>query len=435
MGLTAACPKGSGMRRYKAAGLLVCLATATATAAGTSGCASTDIPPNESSPTASPPAPSSAEPSTTRPPAFDPPRHFTADLAVAVGPAEAVVGREQAYSYAEDSVGESGAAIQAVSLLSGDQRWRGPIDARPTGGALRDGPSSTLSVVRAADGTETLSFTGLSVTPGSGTQQDRREVVVGSLDATSGAVLWTVRAALPPEFDVSGTRVLLAGANEHHVVSSVSDPGNLPLSLIVDARTRTAAWTDSGFLAVAVDGGVVIGVRIDAEFGGSGPVQALDVASRARLWTSELTVANYDPRLVAPGILQVPDSRPFESHTFLLDTGKGTQRADLPDRYHCVFDQRDTVVCDGYDTMVALESTTMRELWRLPEASSGRVKPALHTAFHGLVYTDGQRTPVILDARTGRDAVPDAVIAPDTVIPGFGLVEKDDMLYAYPATG
>jgi outer membrane protein assembly factor BamB len=352
-----------------------------------------------------------------------------------VGPDDAVVGREQAYSYGESTGAGSGAAIQAIDLVSGDQRWRGLIDARPTGGALRDGPSSTLRVVRGGDGKEMLAFTGLRVTPGSGTEQDRREVVVGMVDTTSGTVLWSVEADLPSGFDVSDSRVRMAGANEHHVVSSVSDTGNLPVSLVVDVRSRTVAWTAEGFLAVDLDDGVVIGVHIDGEYSASGPLQVLDVASRSPLWTSRHKVADYDLRLVAPGIVQIPESRPFESHTYLLNTKNGNQLADLPDRYRCVYDQRDTVVCDARDTLVALESTTIREIWRLPEPSSNRVKPTLHTAFHGLIYTDGQRTPVILDARTGRDVVSDAVIAPDIVTPGFGLVKKDHKLYAYPATG
>jgi outer membrane protein assembly factor BamB len=419
------------MRRHDVGQLLACFAVLV----WVSGCGSTDAPSNENGPTVSRPAPSTAQPSAAQRPVYDPPRNFTANRGVAVGPGEAVVGRAQAYSYAESTSGSSGTAIQAIDLLSGDPRWRGPIDARPAGGALRDGPSSTLAVVAGAGGKENLAFTGLRVTPGSGTAQDRREVVVGMLDTTSGTVLWSVQTDLPPEFDVSDSHVLMAGANEHHVVTSVSGTGNLPLSLIVDARTRTAAWTDKGFLAVGVDDTVVLGVRIDDEYGSTGPLQALDMASRAPLWTSQLTVANYEPRLVAPGIIQIPDSRPFESHTYLLNTKNGNQLTDLPDRYQCVFDQRDVVACDANDALVAMESTTMRELWRLPEASSNRVKPTLHTAFHGLVYTEGQRTPVVLDARTGRDAVTDAVIAPDIVIPGFGLAKKDHTLYAYPATG
>jgi hypothetical protein len=341
-----------------------------------------------------------------------------------------VVGREQAYSFVRPRAGGSGTMIQAVDLLSGDERWQRPIDATPTGGPLRDGPSSTLAVVRGADGREGIAYTGLRVTASSGTVQDRREVVVGMLDAASGTSLWSAGADLPPGFEVSNSQVLLAGANEHHVISSVSDAGNLPMSLVVDVSARTAAWADKGFLAIGLDGAAVIGIQIDDEYSSVGVLRAIDAASRAPIWKSREKLPKFEAEVLAPGIVQIRQSAPFEPHSYLLNTKDGNRLADLPERYQCVFDQREILVCDGFDTLIGLELATLHELWRLPDTSANRLKPKLHAAYHGLVYADGQHSPVILDARTGRDAIADAAIAPDTVITGFGLVRQQHTLYA-----
>jgi hypothetical protein len=54
-------------------------------------------------------------------------------------------------------------------------------------------------------------------------------------------------------------------------------------------------------------------------------------------------------------------------------------------------------------------------LWRLPDDAAGRVAPGFDAAFHGRVYAHD----VILDARTGEDAVPSLSGTADTVVPGL----------------
>jgi hypothetical protein len=356
---------------------------------------------------------------------YDPPRNFSSRN-FSVGPVDAVVGQDLAYSFT-DQRADSGAVVQAIELRSGEERWRAAIDAHPSSRPVGDSPLSSLVVGPDAAGKESVAYTGLRVTRGSGTQRDRWDVVVGILSAASGTWLGSVRAELPPGFDPTDTSALLAGANSHYVVSSVSDVGNLPVSLVVDPRTRTTAWTEKGFLALGLAGDVIVGMQIDDEYGSSGPLRVLDAATRAPIWTGQEQVPRLDTRIVAPGIIQILNKTiPLESSsTYLIDTKNGNRLADLGDQYRCVFDQREILVCDGNNALIGLEVATMRELWRLPE--SHRVQPKLHTAYHGLVYTEGSNN-VILDARTGRDAIPSAAIA------GFGLVRRD-RLYSYLATG
>ncbi len=82
---------------------------------------------------------------------------------------------------------------------------------------------------------------------------------------------------------------------------------------------------------------------------------------------------------------------------------------------------------------VRQESSWPRRLWQLPDANTGRIRPALHTAFHGRVYAEAKHTAVTLDTRTGADVTADAGIAPHIVVPGYGLVVEDHTLYAHPA--
>lgn len=68
----------------------------------------------------------------------------------------------------------------------------------------------------------------------------------------------------------------------------------------------------------------------------------------------------------------------------------------------------------------------------------GSVAPELHAAYRGLLYTAADNGDVILNARTGADEVVNVAIAPDLVVPGYGLVRDDsngdNWLLAYPAT-
>lgn len=80
-------------------------------------------------------------------------------------------------------------------------------------------------------------------------------------------------------------------------------------------------------------------------------------------------------KVIAPHVIQAPGRKIGDPNTYLLDPNTGAVIADLPDRYDCISDQRDTIVCESFN----------------------------------------------------------AVTAPEVVVPGFGLVREDHILYAYPA--
>jgi hypothetical protein len=100
-----------------------------------------------------------------RRPSFDPPRHFSAD-GIPVGPDNAVIGRETAYSIVRSDEFDAPAVLQAAGLSSGKVRWRQPLKA--DGRRIGIAPP-VLAIAVLADGKETVSHAGIQTMPGAGT--------------------------------------------------------------------------------------------------------------------------------------------------------------------------------------------------------------------------------------------------------------------------
>lgn len=363
-------------------------------------------------------------------PPADPPERFASE-GIPVGPADAIVGQSTAYSFAEQD--EYGAPIEvtAVDLRTGEERWRSALSAQPTIG-LTGPATSTMGVARQPDGGEHLVYAGTRTDQGAGTQEDDHHIVVGTLDARSGGEQWTVTTPLPEGF-ADDTTISVTGADAGFVVCSVSAPSMLPRALVVNVSTRTAAWTEPGFQPLGLIGTMVIGMTLSETYESSGPLQALTADTLASAWTQP-DLDDLGNKVIAPHVIQAPGRKIGDPNTYLLDPNTGAVIADLPDRYDCVSDRRDSLICESFDALIGVDATTGGQLWRLPDESTGRLRPTLRSAFHGRVYAEAEHTAVTLDTRTGRDVTPDAVIAPEVVVPGFGLVREEHTLYAHPAT-
>ena len=379
------------------------------------------------------PSTSADEPTTTeRPepaPPADPPERFAVD-GVSVGPQKALVGQSATYSYAESDSYGAPAQIVATDLGTGEERWRWAPDALPTIG-LTGPATSTMGLASLDGGGEWLLYAGSRTDQGTGTTQDDHHVAVTAVDTSSGTELWTVATPLPDGF-ADDTAITVTGADEHHVLCSVSTSGQLPRALVVDTSARTATWTEPGFQPIGLAVNRILGFRISETYESSGPLQALAVDTLAPAWTRD-DLDDPANKLLTPTVLLAPGRQIGDATTYLLNPTDGKLIAELPDRYECVADQLDTIVCEGYDTLIGVDSTSGRQLWQLPDANSGRIQPTLHTAFHGRVYAKATHTAVTLDTRTGVDVTPDAGIAPHIVVPGYGLVIVDHTLYAHPA--
>lgn len=363
-------------------------------------------------------------------PPADPPERFASE-GIPVGPASAIVGQSTAYSFVESDEYGAPVKVAAIDLRTGKERWQSTLSAQPTNGLA--GPAlSTLGVAPQPDGGEHLVYSGIRTDLGAGTQEDAHHVVVSALETTWGAEQWTATTPMPEGF-ADDTTVSMIGADAHFIVCSVSASGMLPRAIVVNVATRAAAWTEPGFQPLGLVGTMVIGTILSETYESSGPLQALAADTLAPAWTRP-DLDDAGNKVVAPHVIQALGRKISDPNTYLLDPDSGAVIADLPDNYDCISDQRDTIICESFNALIGVDAATGGQLWQLPDESTGRTRPTLRSAFHGRVYAEAEHTAVTLDTRTGHDVTPDAVIAPEVVVPGLGLVSEDHTLYAYPAT-
>ncbi|GAB2966684.1 PQQ-binding-like beta-propeller repeat protein [Saccharothrix stipae] len=363
-------------------------------------------------------ATATSTPASSAAPTFDPPKAFSAEP-VSVTPDEsALVGHGLAYtSMAEgqDSIGRGDPTltIHAISLGDGQERWQAstPI---ASGTRLR----VDNGFFRLADsGPARLVWAGIHRTEGSGTQQDRFELVAGAVDATTGRQVWSTRQPFTGSGAPEDASVRVVGANEAHAVLSIAYPGGIVTGAVVDARANKVVDTPPGFTPIGLAGGTVVGIR---ETVSSGTVaQGIDAGSGQVRWTGDERVDDVGAAVVTDDVVRFGSTSFFDARTLLIGTSDGAVRSTLPDRNECAAATPDVVVCFSHQRVHALD-TTGKPLWSLPDEVAGRVAPDVTAVHNGLVYARAN-SGVVLDARTGRDVVTDLDWTPDAVVPGYGV--------------
>jgi outer membrane protein assembly factor BamB len=346
-------------------------------------------------------------------------------------------------------------ALVAVDLATGEPDWSEPVGDDFVG--FWGSPQ-----VAEVDG-EALVFATYGVTEeGTGTEADREMLRVVALDAADGTPVWTtdVAAADIPEAareDVlgssasDGSPARPVAADGDHVVVSTDEGYRDAFTVVLDAASGDPAWDAGDFQALALGDGVVAGLAEHPEttVGDGGQLAARSIDDGTPVWEAEDTFVP-DDRTISPlggelsagGYVYSSDGIHADSEaTHVFASNDGTAVATLDGRHTCVDVGEATIVCDSGEHVVGLDRETGETLWELPDEAEGRVAPTVTAARSGVVYTDTDNGPVILDARTGEDQVTDLTIAPDEVVPGFGLVLSDDAatgddldLLAYPAT-
>jgi hypothetical protein len=88
--------------------------------------------------------------------------------------------------------------------------------------------------------------------------------------------------------------------------------------------------------------------------------------------------------------------------------------------YTCLGDRADAVVCTGKDRnfaveILGLDDTSGKKTWGYTDKSEDRVIPDVTAAFHGIVYAQAEKQPVLMDAATGEDVKTPAGGATSTV--------------------
>lgn len=389
----------------------------------------------------------------------DPPKGFSHSGGITVGSADAVVSDGLAYSFdGSDTQGGSGSGSQAptvhaMALGSGDDQWQRPL---PELTFPLTGPSlPPLAVAAAPGGGQLVYYAGIALIKGTGTQADQLKLEVGALDPRTGAPDWVTQVKLPADLLDTEESIMgdvqagIVGADRDHLVvevlDEVTDTDQEPVTYGLSAASHALSWTASGFQPAGLAGDAVAGLAVAGPFYDSGTPEGLNAQTGAVMWNDASLAAMTEgepPAVVSPSVAAYVSEGSFSETTYLLSASDGAVRQTLPDSYECMYDQVSVVACysDGINgaSLIGFDATSLKQLWELPDPAGTRVAPDLHAAYKGLLYTAADNGDVILNARTGADEVVNVPIAPDLVVPSYGLVADDsngdNALLAYPAT-
>lgn len=282
---------------------------------------------------------------------------------------------------------------------------------------------------------------------------------------TGGAQLaWDIVAPLPGQ---PGQGPLLSGNPEvdfvgmsgSDAVATVGDSEDGFSTVAFDIAARRPLWQSQSLRASAVIGSTVIGTTdstAPSVLGSNNTADTLHLAGvsvtrgTTRWQQSEVisaaNVQQADPDMI---MVEASDSSSGNDVISLLqaDTGTGKTIANQQQQgstalpWDCRYNGQSAVVCDNPEGMqatsaFAVDGATGNTLWQLPDPKANRTALTITAVYDGEVYGTTVSGPVVLDARTGKDANDSPGVAPVTVDPDVGIADSlfGTQLEAYPAT-
>ncbi|WP_148018747.1 PQQ-binding-like beta-propeller repeat protein [Streptomyces sp. OR43] len=382
-------------------------------------------------------------PASAKPKAFDPPAKFGEGIAL---PVDEDIKDWGFALHGPRLYHRTSEALDAYDTHSGQKLWSSPLGRKNwyTGKEGVPSDDQTISPVLAEqDGHTGVLFAYADYTKGSGTERDRTDVYLRSVDADSGKASWTVRLPAPKGATVSDLEPAVIGAEGGtaavRVLTSTddagSDGGQSATTYAVDLRSHQVTWQKDGFAGAALDGGVVVGAQLSEE----ATFQVIDGwhSPQEDLALAGLALTDGSPRWKEEGRAGVEVEQVgggfFVAGT-LRDSRTGERVPSAPNGsfIHCFHDQRSVVVCDTKETARGIDAQSREVLWTISEDDPARKKPEVENAFHGAVYATADADGVILDARTGKDrGLYDS--ASTYMINEYAAVGID--MEVYPATG
>ncbi|MFJ2055236.1 hypothetical protein ACIOMM_04760 [Streptomyces sp. NPDC087908] len=311
-------------------------------------------------------------------------------------------------------------ALDAYDTHSGQKLWGSPLGRENwyTGKEGQPSDDQTIPPVFARqDGHTGVLFAYADYTKGSGTERDRTDVYLRSVDADSGKVSWTVRLPAPKGATVGDLEPAVIGAEGTTAAvrvltrtdDSSGDGGDSATTYGVDLKSHQVIWQKDAFAGGALDSGVVIGTEVGAE----ASFRAIDGwhSEQEDLALTGLALTDGSPRWKQGGrsALEVEQvGGGFFVAGSLYDSRTGERVPSTPSGsfLHCFDDQRSVIVCDTKQTVLGIDAQSRKVLWTISEDDPARRKPDVENAFHGAVYAAADADGVILDARTGKDRSP-----------------------------
>ena len=250
-------------------------------------------------------------------------------------------------------------------------------------------------------------------------------VSMADLSDPSAAARW-------PRFVAIITRAVTPlGAVGTTIVLNVSD-GLSHAVLAVDARTGTVLSTRANFATGALSAATVIGAEHEASGADIEHVIGTSVAD-GQSWWAQLHGYGFHVSPAGPTLVESDGQLSTSAHRStiqLLSAAIGTSATQLPslamsESSRCVYDQTSVTVCSastdpraGARVVVAVDATTGRQLWSLPNqcpSDDGSEAPLITTAWHRLVLTT--RDNATTDgppARLSAETTPRAPAPPST---------------------
>ncbi|SDE31889.1 PQQ-like domain-containing protein [Streptomyces sp. LaPpAH-199] len=300
----------------------------------------------------------------------DPPESFTARGAVALPP-EATAGRTDLLGDVRDlavALHRTSAYVASADRMQTVDLTTGKLVAvvRPRAEALGEDDDATAPFV-SADGSLVVT-TFVTRQPGIGTQSPSMELEVVATTPETGKAAWSTSLKFPrawAEGDSSTPEAQVVGFAVGNVIVTVNTGYNA-VTAGIDIATHQVRWTAQNVRTRAVTAEAAVGVDI---LDGFGPDQlvGLDPATGKEKWRAErnagdTTVESAGPSLVRAWGWAEDGGARFDR---LLKSGTGKVQADVPkglDNSSCPFDQAQTLVCTSQSLLVALDSTSGKEI-------------------------------------------------------------------------
>lgn len=303
-------------------------------------------------------------------------------------------------------------------------------------------------IIAEVDGRPLVLFPELIAIPGRGTAAGRTVLDVMAVDPTTRAVAWTasvpVAGGAGPRISGVSPAPSILGVRGTMLVVAVNDQETGTVHGI-DIGTKTAVWSKDGYLGQTVAGDSVITIQPRDGTNTMQKVTALSVTDGNPRWSLPNNL--YETRVMPAGPTFVAvEARDYSSGKSTFRIVDGNTAADVIPAAQatssfstygmsCAWDNKSVTVCSGVGIVMALDSTSGKELWRLPDQAANRVAPHVTTLWHGAVYGTAGNGAVVLDATTGQD-IATPTIAPIQVSATTALAEDPTGdLRAYPATG
>lgn len=391
--------------------------------------------------------PSTSEPVRASRPVHDPPSTFATDHAIPL-PSRVIEGRlgvtGELNSALPVALYKTTAFLASAKRMQAMDTATGQVTAtvKPQGtpvdlGEFNTDPAAPPLLVPSL-GTATALTSFVVERVGTGTQASHTVVEVNAMNADTGKVMWRLTLR-PPQWDMSSSdlRAAVVGADDDSAVIRVAtEDGYHAAAYGIDLNSPRQVWSTDKLRVDAVVDGAAVGAVYSDDLATVQRPAGFDVATGKWLWLGERS-HDVQTSVAGPKLIRVQGAdydsekkydRLVESRTSRVQK---TVPADIDDGA-CTYDGLHTLVCHGPNGASGLDATNGEVLWKLPDEQADRIAPDVTAVWHGRVYGTANKSPVALDARTGKD-LPNPLIAPMLVNESVGIALGDSGLAAYPA--